>query len=496
MATYGWRKGRSVEEWLFEESYRFDFFQAVKLLQMIQENRAPIGDGSEPDKEALRIKSAVDLEFPASDVAKIDREPDGPVPTSITVNFLGLAGAHGPLPKPFTEMILERVREGDYALRDFLDIFNHRLLSLLFRSRRRYRLTLDNLPPGEDAFCGFLYSLAGLGTDGLRDQLKIKDRSMLRYTGLLAHQPRSLAGLEVLLSDHFQIPVKGTQLCGQWYQLDEDQQTSIGVSGRNQRLGVDSVVVGKRVWDQQGKFELALGPLTLKQFLDLLPLGSGFTPMCDLIKFYAGDQYDFSVRLKLKSSEVPPLKLSRHDGSRLSWTSWLREKGEKVGDEWQVTVTPGSSRPFPGSFTIEPFLDLPLAELWDLMEKMNTGALRANTIVLEENQQVDSLFIIQRGKVRITQKDAAGKQNTIAVMKRGDFFGEISPVDDRIKMSSYSVRTIDHCEFLTLSRQSLHDLIIRHPGLKNSLRRHYLDRLAEAESALPKTKPKMSGTDE
>ena len=226
---------------------------------MIQADKPSIGEGSEPNKEAVRLKSAVDLEFPASDIVEINHENEGPVPSSVTVNFLGLAGALGPLPKPFTELILERLREKDSALKDFLDIFNHRLLSLLFRSRKRYRLTLDHKPPGEDAFSGFLFSVIGLGTPGLRDQLQIKDRAVLRYGGLLAHQPRSLVGLEQILRDYFQIEVKGQQLCGQWYQLDEDQQTAIGVDGRNQRLGVDAVVVGKRVWDQQGQFEAGAG---------------------------------------------------------------------------------------------------------------------------------------------------------------------------------------------------------------------------------------------
>src|SRR5581483_1349692 len=83
---------------------------------------------------------------------------------------------------------------------------------------------------------------------------------------------------------------------------------------------------GKRIWDQNGKFELSVGPLTFKQFINLLPLGRGFTPLCDLTRFYVGDQHDFSFNLKLKSSEVPAAILSRNSGPRLSWTAWLRTK--------------------------------------------------------------------------------------------------------------------------------------------------------------------------
>src|SRR5436190_1224477 len=121
MATYGWREETSVGAWLFEEGYRFDFFQAIKLLEMIYPDRVPIGEGSEANKEAVRISSTVDLEFPASDVAQAIHQHGSDVPTSLKVNFFGLAGSVGPLPKPFTEMVLERLHHKDTALRDFLD---------------------------------------------------------------------------------------------------------------------------------------------------------------------------------------------------------------------------------------------------------------------------------------------------------------------------------------------------------------------------------------
>src|SRR5262249_26350533 len=108
VAAYGWRQNRPVADWLFEEGYRFDFFQAVKLLEMINSGRVPIGEGSEPNKEAVRISSAIDLEFPASDVVEVARGRQNDDPAEVTVNFLSLAGALGPLPKPFTELVLER----------------------------------------------------------------------------------------------------------------------------------------------------------------------------------------------------------------------------------------------------------------------------------------------------------------------------------------------------------------------------------------------------
>src|SRR5262249_43400945 len=146
-------------------------------------------------------------------------------PMKMTVNFLSLAGAAGSLPSPHTELILERDAHGDPALREFLDIFNHRLVSLLYRVRKTNRLGFDHKTPGKDLFSHYLFSLIGLGTGGLREQMEIEPRSLLHYAGLLAQHPRSMIGLEVLLADYFQIPVKGEQFISQWLDLDEDQLT-------------------------------------------------------------------------------------------------------------------------------------------------------------------------------------------------------------------------------------------------------------------------------
>ena len=129
MATYGWGSDRAVADWLFAEGYRFDFYQAVKLLELLRPDATPVAEGSEPANEPVRFASAVSLAFPASEVAAVHHQAEDGQPPVMTVNFLGLAGARGPLPPVFSELILERLRARDTAMRDFLDIFNHALIN-------------------------------------------------------------------------------------------------------------------------------------------------------------------------------------------------------------------------------------------------------------------------------------------------------------------------------------------------------------------------------
>jgi len=110
--NYGWGKQSAIEDWLFAEGHRFDFFQAVRLLEIIHtlsgerlggERLVPPGQSADPAKEIVHFRSVVKLDFPSSDVAEVKRSKDLPkreqpkAPAEMSVNFLGLAGCLGAL---------------------------------------------------------------------------------------------------------------------------------------------------------------------------------------------------------------------------------------------------------------------------------------------------------------------------------------------------------------------------------------------------------------
>lgn len=340
MAAYGWGKSGSVKDWLFAEGNAFDFFQAVRLLEGLSGTEDSLATTADPRREAVRITSRVGLEFPASDIFQVLPQAPGE-PAEIVVNFLGLAGCLGPLPIAETERIIERIWRKDTSLRDFLDIFNHRLVSLMYRTRRTFHIGLDHRSPEHGSAAPCLYSLVGLGTDHLKGRLHLQDRALLYYAGLLSREVRSLGGLEGILSHYFQIQVRGHQFLGQWLHLDEDQWTAIGRNGRNNKLGGSSTVLGRRSWDQEGRFELELGPLTLRRFLAFLPIENSLASLVDLTRFYVGPTLTFDFTLILNSDEIPESRLAAKRGPRLGWTSWLKTREWEGGDA-TVKLSPES----------------------------------------------------------------------------------------------------------------------------------------------------------
>lgn len=322
MAAYGWGTENPVASWLFDEGHRFSFIQAVRLLEMMQPERASVGEGVDPAQEALRFRSSLSLAYPASEVQEIT-DPADPV---VTVNFMSLGGCLGPLPLGYTERVLRRLQAGDTTLRDFLDIFHHRLVSLVYRVRRAHRIGIDTRSPEESGFATYLRAVMGLASDGLQGRLAIPDRALLRYAGLLGRYPRSTSVLAVMLADYFRVDVRDRQLQGAYVPLDEEQCTSIGLQGQNHALG-QGAVLGSRVWDQQAGIGLELGPLDWAEYRDFMPGQPGFVAACQLSRFYIGPRYNIDLRLRVRGAAVPRTRLSSDFGGQLGWTAWLGGAG-------------------------------------------------------------------------------------------------------------------------------------------------------------------------
>ncbi|MGH9947168.1 MAG: type VI secretion system baseplate subunit TssG [Pyrinomonadaceae bacterium] len=322
---------------LNDEPYRFDFFQAVRLLEKIYPDREPVGDKALPDKEIARFRSRIAMDFPASEIQEIfdtEDERTGAAQTEVHVNFMGMAGVSGVLPVHYTELVLDRVRHRDSTLWSFLDIFTHRAVSMFYRAWAKYRFPVG-YERGNDPFTGFLYDFAGLGTDGLRGRSEIDDESLLPYVGLIVQRPHSANALENIVSDYFGIQVELKQFFGQWLQLTKSDLTRIGV--KNSVLG-RSAIVGQKVWDQQSKFRLLIGPLTFNQFLHFLPNGSGYRALNYIVRFFVGLEFDFDFRLRLLGRHVPGCVLTTRAARRpmLGWTTFLKTLPVKGVDEQLV----------------------------------------------------------------------------------------------------------------------------------------------------------------
>jgi len=328
---------KPLSQVLTDEPYRFEFFQAVRLLEKLRPERKSVGDTALPNEEVARFRSRVAMDFPSSEIQEIREIYDGARETStleVIQNFMGLVGVSGVLPTHYTELSLDRIRHRDTSLWAFLDIFTHRAVSMFYRAWAKYRFPIG-YERGNDVFTNFLFDIAGLGTDKIRGQMAVDDEALLPYAGLISQKPHSKNAIENIVSDHFGIRVKISQFFGQWLRLSETDVTRIG--GQNSVLGVNAIA-GSNVWDQQSKFRLTLGPLTFKQFQAFLPNGTGNGPLRSIVRFMVGLEFDFDVQLSLLGKQVPGTVLTTRAARKpmLGWTSFLKTMPVAGADEQVV----------------------------------------------------------------------------------------------------------------------------------------------------------------
>ncbi len=330
-------KKKPLNQELMEEPYRFDFFQAVRLLEKIYPEKSAVGKDAMPHEEVVRFRSRVSLTFPPSQINNIEDSFDEQTEEEkkeMFINFMGMLGVNGVMPTHYTELVMSRIRYGDTALWAFSDIFTHRAVSLFFRAWEKYRFPVA-YERGNDDFTEYLFNLTGLGTKGLRGRMDLEDESLLPYAGLITQKPNSATSLAQIVADYFRITAKIKQFFGQWIELDKESITKL--SEANSVLGYDALI-GTRVWDQQSKFRLVLGALTFNEFRAFLPDGTAHKPLKSIINFVVGLEYDFDIQMVLAAKQVPSCILTTRAKRRpmLGWTSWLKSKPFKEDDDQVV----------------------------------------------------------------------------------------------------------------------------------------------------------------
>jgi type VI secretion system protein ImpH len=319
----------------------FSFYQAVRLVQRLGGATAPIGSFTHPSREPLRLGTHPSLSFPAAEIQSL--EEGAGKPPKMTVNFFGLDGPAGILPTAFIELVIKRQYARDNTLRDFLDIFNHRMISLLYRAWEKYRFPVTYERSRDDPFTGYLLGLIGLGTRGLAGRQAVPDQALICYEGLLGQYPRSAASFRAMLSHYFQVKVEVHPFAGSWRQLGPGSRTCLqGGFSKSESLGV-GMVLGDEIWDQQSVVRVRLGPMAIREYRQFLPNGGAYESLKALARFFCGDDLDVEVQLVLKREAAPRFALDAPgaDPPRLGWLGWIftrpldRDPDETVFRLWE-----------------------------------------------------------------------------------------------------------------------------------------------------------------
>jgi len=323
---------RDVIARLLAQPQGFDLFQAISLLERDAAEKKGVG-ASLGEDESIRLKSDISLKFHASDIRKVSRNTaDGPSHTLITP-IMSLAGPNGPMPVVFTEMLLEQTKVRDFGAADFLDIFNQRLLGLLYRGRKKHHLSLQGSAWRRSAAVRALQALSSVS---LKNSAQIR----LNHVALQGASPRSVIGLVQVIKDRLGLRCVVESFVGNWVEVTDPVQPRLG--GRRQsalRLGANTTL-GTRVWSQDQAITLQAQTNSMVEYTSFLPGGLGYEKLTKLVREY------FQRHIDVFFWPVPPSGIT---SSALSPTGTGAAHARLGLTAWIGSIENGANRPSYGS---------------------------------------------------------------------------------------------------------------------------------------------------
>ena len=336
----------AVIERLCREPWRFEFFQAVRLLETWLRRRGQPGD--DLVARHLRFQNSTSLRFPPSQLEAVQPEPRDIQPQAaalaaaledgslrhirITPAFMGLLGGNGVLPAHYTERLAEHQasdKDKDEGPRAFLDTFSNRSLALFYAAWRKYRLAQQYQLDGRDAFLPLLLALAGVGDASLRARLAspehgaVLDETLGYFASSIRQRPASAVQIGRVLSEYFGQPVMVEQFVGDWYAVPLSQQTMLGDD--KAVLGARAIA-GARVWQRDLRLRLVVGPLDRARFDAFLPGGMAVRALKSLLSMFTGVSLAYEIELELRALDVRSAALHETGPAvRLGWDAFLVE---------------------------------------------------------------------------------------------------------------------------------------------------------------------------
>ncbi|MDO4927997.1 MAG: CRP-like cAMP-activated global transcriptional regulator GlxR [Corynebacterium sp.] len=118
----------------------------------------------------------------------------------------------------------------------------------------------------------------------------------------------------------------------------------------------------------------------------------------------------------------------------------------------------------------------------NLIQEMEIVRFTRGSVIFDEGEPGDRLYIITSGKVKLARHAADGRENLLTVMGPSDMFGELSIFDPGPRTSSAICVTEVRCA--TMNSELLHKWIAEHPEISEQLLRVLARRLRRTNSAL------------
>jgi type VI secretion system protein ImpH len=337
------------------------FMQLCQVLETRMPEQPGFGTRDTLEHEPVRFRPRPRVGFPAGEIASVefDEERPGSAPT-VRTTFMGLYGVDAAMPSHTIDDIVLR-EEGHEVLTAFLDQFNHRFVTLLYRAWKKYRYPENFRSGGTDTHSRNLLCLAGFGWGDKPARAGLPDARMLSLLGVLIQRtrtPEGLAGVVALAVPGADVRVDefyptvigaGTQQ-PLTSAVDLDGDDAIEAAPRRRGLG-SGYVLGKRLTYRSRAVRVTLRPVNALQAQALLPGAQLHREVMAFLRLYVGTRTDVFLRMQVSSRIAPEPRIGtaatdeHHSAApRLAWTAVLPSNKEQM-----IAIRLGRYEAFPTS---------------------------------------------------------------------------------------------------------------------------------------------------
>lgn len=108
------------------------------------------------------------------------------------------------------------------------------------------------------------------------------------------------------------------------------------------------------------------------------------------------------------------------------------------------------------------FVDLSIAEIEDILKIAEVKEFKEGEIIIREHMEGHELFIIVDGSVKVSKIVPSGESFTFTVLKKGDYFGEISLLTH--KTHSATVEAITNTKIIIINNVNFDKFVEKNPS--------------------------------
>lgn len=118
-------------------------------------------------------------------------------------------------------------------------------------------------------------------------------------------------------------------------------------------------------------------------------------------------------------------------------------------------------------------------QMQEIMEKIQSISYQKGDIIYNAGDQSDSLYIVNKGRIRIYRLAETGKELLVRLLNPGDFTGELALFNENLH-ESYA-EAMAESQVCMIKRSDLQELLLKYPSIALKILEEFSNRLEQAE---------------